>query len=189
LPRRLGDDPLTKARSKRAKAVEGSTSVALDSGGEQSTAQVGIQTASRASYNDVFFQRRGEGISPPPVAGDVLVAPEAPEISEISEIPEIREVVAASGNQSAFDVTADINTVSEVAQHTHIAPAPSVSITEEVVAKLNSQVSATGPAPEVKTEPASPPASSHAPANGGDESKPEPQKSSGFFKRLFGKFK
>ena len=62
-------------------------------------------------------------------------------------------------------------------------------MTEQVTAKPDALVSATGPAQEIKTEQASPPASSQAPANAGDESKPEPPKSGGFFKRLFGKFK
>jgi hypothetical protein len=119
----------------------------------------------------------------------VPVVAEAPEISEISEIPEIREAAAASGGQAPFEATADVKTVSEAVIDTHTVPAPSASMTGEVVAEPNAQVSATGPAPEVKTEPASPPATSQAPAKGGDESKPEPQKSGGFFKRLFGKFK
>jgi hypothetical protein len=190
LSRRLGDDPLTRARSKR-KAVEGSKPVVLDSGEEQSTAQT-VQTASRASYNDVFFQRRGEGIAPPRAVADVHASREAPEISEISEIPEIREAAAASGDQSALDVTADIRTAPEVAQDTQIAPAPAVPIID-TAANLDAEISGTastaGPATEVKGEPASLLASSPAPANGGDAPKPEAQKSGGFFKRLFGKFK
>ena len=189
MSRRLGDDPLTRARSKR-KAVEGSTPVALDSGGEQSTAQT-VQTASRASYNDVFFQRRGEGIAPPRAVADVPVSREAPEISEISEIPEIREAAAGSGDQSAFDVTADIKTAPEAAQDAQIGPAPAVPIVD-AAANLNAEISGTaptaGPVTEVKGEPARLLASSPAPASG-DASKPEAQKSGGFFKRLFGKFK
>jgi hypothetical protein len=189
LSRRLGDDPLTRARSKRAKAAESSGSAAPAPGGEEGAAQVGVQTVSRASYNDVFFQRRGEAIAAPQAAAKVQVAPEAPEISEISEIPEIREAAVASGNLTAFEATADVNTVSEGAHDTHAVPAPPASVAEDVVADLNAQVPATGPTPEIKTEPASSPASSQAPAKGGDESKAEPPKSGGFFKRLFGKFK
>lgn len=189
MSRRLGDDPLTRARSKRAKAVEGSTPVALDSGEQQSAAPVGTQTASHTSYNDVFFQRRGEGVAAPQTAADARSAPDAPEISEISEIPEIREAATASGSQASFDPAPDVKTMSEVAQDTHSVSLPSISITEEVVARHDAQVSATGPAQEVKTEPANPQASSQALASGSHESKPEPQKSGGFFKRLFGKFK
>jgi hypothetical protein len=190
LSRRLGDDPLTRARSKR-KAVEGSTPVVLDSGGEQSTAQAGLQSASRASYNDVFFQRRGEGMAPSQVVADVPASREAPEISEISEIPEIREA-AASGDQSALDATADISTASEAAQDMQRVPAPAVSVID-AAADLNAGISGTAsvasPTTEVKGEPASLPASSPAPASRGGASKPEAQKSGGFFKRLFGKFK
>jgi hypothetical protein len=189
LSRRLGDDPLSRAKSQRAKAVEGQAPAALDSGGQQSAAQVGIQAASRASYNDVFFQRRGDGVSAPQTAADgAHEAPEVPEISEISQIPEIREAAAASASQASFDATADVKTVSEVAKDAHV-PAPSVLIADEVVAKPDAPVSATGPALEAKTDPESPPASSQAPAKSGDDSKPESPKSGGFFKRLFGKFK
>ena len=187
MSRRLGDDPLTRARSKR-KAVEGSTPVVLDSGGEQSRTQVGLQTA---SYNDVFFQRRGEGIAPPQVVADVPASREAPEISEISEIPEIREA-AASGDQSASSVTADIKTVSQATRDAQTAPVPPVP-TIEAAANLDAGTSGTpsaaGQTTEVRGERASLPASSLALASGGDASKPEAQKSGGFFKRLFGKFK
>jgi hypothetical protein len=190
LSRRLGDDPLTRARSKRIKAVESSTSAAPDAGEEQSAGQVGIQTASRASYNDVFFQRRGEGVASPQVATAALAASEVPEISEISEIPEIREVAAASGNLDAFDVTTVVKSPSKVAQDAQAAPALPAPIFEGAATLSNAEVSTstTGPVTEVKSQPPSLPDSSQAPANGG-ESKPESQKSGGFFKRLFGKFK
>jgi hypothetical protein len=186
LSRRLGDDPLTRAKAKRAKAAEGPTLAAPDSGGpQQGTAQVEIQTAPRASYNDVFFQRRGEGSAPPRATAATPGATEVAEISEISEIPEIREVATASGNRSAFDVI-------EAARDTQVAPAQTVSMIEEVAPKSNVEVlgaiSTEGASPELKGEPANLPASSQAPASGA-EPKPEPQKSGGFFKRLFGKFK
>ena len=193
MSRRLGDDPLTRARSARAKAVEGSTPVAPDPGGQQGAAQVGIRTASRASYNDVFFQRRREGAAPPQVTAGTREAPETAEISEISEIPEIREAAAASGNQSAFDVTDDFKIASEVAQDTQVAPAPPVLIIEESTAKSNAEVdvaaSTVKASPELKADPSSLGASSQASSSGGDVSKPVPQKNGGFFKRLFGKFK
>jgi hypothetical protein len=193
LSRRLGDDPLTRARGKRAKAAEGSTPIVVDSGGEEGAAQVGIHTASRSSYNDVFFQRRGEGVASPQVAAEVPVAPEVPEISEISEIPEIREAAAASGSRSVFDVSAGVKTGSEAAQGTQIASAPSVPTIEETSAKSRAEISGSasivGPVAEAIGEPASIPAVSQVPPHGDDASKPGPQKSGGFFKRLFGKFK
>jgi len=115
------------------------------------------------------------------------------EISEISEIPEIREAAAASGNQSAFDVTDDIKIASEVAQDTQVAPAPPVPIIEESTAKSNAEVdvaaSTAKASPELEGDQSSLRASSQASLSGSDVSKPEPQKSGGFFKRLFGKFK
>ncbi len=190
MSRRLGDDPLTRARSERAKAAGGSTTEAVGSGGQEATAQVGIQTSSRASYNDVFFQRRGEDIAPQQAAADAPGAPEAPEISEISEIPEIREAAAVSGSQEAFDATAGAKAASLVAQDTQVMPAPPVSIIEEVVAKLNGAGAGTAAevvaTPQAKEEPSAPTGSQAT--NGTDGSTSEPQKG-GFFKRLFGKFK
>jgi len=145
----------------------------------EGTAQVGIQTSSRASYNDVFFQRRGDGDAPQQVTVDVGGAAEAPEISEISEIPEIRDAAATSGSLATFDVTAGAEVTSSAPQ---VAQAPSISIIEEVVAKLNAA------APSQAKEEPSPATASEAPANGSGEPISEPQKG-GFFKRLFGKFK
>ena len=183
MSRRLGDDPLNRARAARAKAAEGSASVALDAGGQQRTAQVGSQ-ASRASYNDVFYQRRGEGVAP--VQAAVVQGSEAPEISEISEIPEIRDAASATASQPAFDATPAVEAAPTVAQ------APPVSFIEEVVARMNSQaalaVQAVAPSPKVDEGPASPSTASKASLVGGDESTSTPQKG-GFLKRLFGKFK
>ena len=179
MSRRLGDDPLTRARSERAKAAEGSATVAVGSGGKEGTAQIGTQTSSHVSYNDVFFQRRGDAVEPPQATADVGGAPEAPEISEISEIPEIREAAATSGSLETFDLTAAAEAAWSAPQ---VAQTPSVSIIEEAVARLNAA------APSQAKEEPSPPTASQAPANGSDEPIPEPQKA-GFFKRLFGKFK
>jgi hypothetical protein len=178
LSRRLGDDPLTRARAGRAKAAEGSATVA-GSGGQEGTAQVGIQTSSRASFNDVFFQRRGDAVAPPQATAETGGAPEVPEISEISELPEIRDAAATSGSLAPFDVTAAAEAASSAPQ---VAQAQPASITEEVVARLNAA------APSQAKEEPSPATASQLPANGSDEPIPEPQKG-GFFKRLFGKFK
>jgi hypothetical protein len=192
LSRRLGDDPLTRARSERAKATAGSAPIVIGSGEQDGTAQVGIQSASRASYNDVFFQRRGEDIAPLQAAANAPGAPEAPEISEISQIPEIREAAAASGSLATFDATPDSKATSFSPQDAQVVRAPTVSIVEEVVAKLNGADTGTASTavtpPQGKEEP-SPPTAPQGPANGSDQSNPEPQKSGGFFKRLFGKFK
>ncbi len=190
MPRRLGDDPLARARSEKAKAAENQGPVALDSGAQQQTSQLGIQSSSRASYNDVFFQRRGGAFAPERAPADVR---EAPEISEISEIPEIREAAAVSGSESAFEVAADAKPAPAAIQGTEAVQSPPVSIIEEVVAKLNALPSGGAtPATEVaqaKEGRAGPPSQSQGPSNGGEGAAPEPQKSGGFFKRLFGKFK
>lgn len=183
MPRRLGDDPLTRARSQRAKAAEGSAPVALGSGGQEGTAQLGIQPS--LTSNDVFFQRRGENFASQQVATVAPRAPEAPEISEISEIPEIRDAAATSQGGPAFEVTSDAMPESVAVQDAPVVQTPPVSIIGEVVARLNASAAAA----HVDERPASPLPESQVPADGGDEAKPEPQKSGGFFKRLFGKFK
>ncbi len=185
MPRRLGDDPLARAKNERARSAEGPAPVALGSGGQQGTAQVRIQSSSRASYNDVFFQRRGEALTHEQVSAEVR---DAPEISEISEIPEIRDAAASSGSEPAMEVVAEAEPAFAAVQGAEVAQAPPVSIIEEVVAKLNALPTApsAGEVAHVKAEPASP-TSPQAPSNGG-EAPPEPQRG-GFFKRLFGKFK
>jgi len=178
LSRRLGDDPLTRARNARTKAAQEAAPVAPDSS-QGGTGHPGILSTSHASSNDVFFQRRAEETA---LQGAEARAPqETPEISEISEIPEIREVAAAP------PVQADLREAPEV------TPTPPVSTVEEVVATLNGTVE--GPAaradaaPAVRGEPSRLPAVSQALDVGEDEAKPEAQKRGGFFKRLFGKFK
>jgi hypothetical protein len=188
LPRRLGDDPLTRARAERAKAAEASASVAVESGVQQQAAQVGVQASSRASYNDVFFQRRGEGGPSQQTAQPR--APEAPEITEISEIPEIREAAAASVSRSPIEVPPGARTEAVVPPAAEVAQAAPVSIIEEVVARLDANAAIAAPAAatslQVKEEPASPSTASQAPSSAAEQ--PEPQKGGGFFKRLFGKF-
>lgn len=74
MPRRLGDDPL--ARAKNARAIQAAR------------AQSGTSVLASGSHNDVFFQKRAD------LVDTVVVTPEplmAPEISEISQLPEIRE--------------------------------------------------------------------------------------------------
>jgi hypothetical protein len=166
LSRRLGDDPLNRARTERAK-TQGEAPVPSDLAG-QATAVVQVPAKSRASYNDVFFQRRGAGGPQPPVAGS---APDAPEITEISEIPEIHEAAAASTGQSGMEVT-HVESAEPVV-------AAQVSIVEEAVSKPN----AVAPAEE------QPAAILAAAPQAPEAGAPEPEKTGGFFKRLFGKFK
>lgn len=168
MSRRLGDDPLNRARSERAKAAQAAAPVASEGAG-QAKAVVEVKPSARASYNDVFFQRRESGAPALPVADS---APEAPEISEISEIPEIREATAVAASQGWLDAGHAPSPEPEV------SAAPQVTIVEDVVAKVN----AAPAAPAQEQAPVTPEASEGVSA-------PEPQKTGGFFKRLFGKFK
>ncbi|MDG6966862.1 MAG: hypothetical protein JRN58_02975 [Nitrososphaerota archaeon] len=100
MPRRLGDDPLARARP----------------GPPAGAAEL---EASDRSYNDVFFQRRvpDEAPSPSPAR------PEAPEISEISELPEIRE---AASSQVEPQAPAPVSTVAEVVAGMYAETSPPV---------------------------------------------------------------
>jgi len=143
LPRRLGDDPLVRARtSKEGAAPE-------------------VAKTSPASYNDVFFQRRGEAM----VESAHSSSNEAPEISEISEIPEMREAGTAP--------TEVIPAQAEAPSQEVVQPAP-LSITEAAVATLNANARAAAQQVPPATEP-------------GEQVSEE--KSGGFFQRLLGKFK
>src|SRR5450759_5594933 len=64
LPRRLGDDPLKRARKEAANAATSSASVAPDSLEQGALSQPASQYSSRGPNNDVFFQRRIEESSP-----------------------------------------------------------------------------------------------------------------------------
>lgn len=168
MPRRLGDDPLSRAKKGTAKAAVAAEATATaplppDSGGQPALCQPGMQsestgevTPSPRSYNDVFFQRRAEGNDPVLASKprqDAGKASGTQEISEISEIPEIRETAAVPR------VEPDRGAATIV-----------------------------GAVPEVKEETAHPPAVSQAPNRSEDQPEPVREKNSGILKRLFGKF-
>ncbi len=162
MPRRLGDDPLG-----RAKAAAAEAQVATVTQSSRSSARV----TTRGAYNDVFFRRRGEG----QVAASELKAAEVPEITEISEIPEIREASAAPIAEEAIAPEVKLieprTTIEEVVAHLSVSrPVESVAVAEPVPmvavatdAKASASVAA---APQPPSQP----------------------KEGGFFKRLFGKF-
>lgn len=105
MSRRLGDDPLSRAKAARAVAEEGGA------------ADQAAVVSSRSSYNDVFFQRRAEqALAPAPAA-----TPEAPEISEISEIPEIREVSSAPQPETTAQA-APVSVIEEAVAKLNAAP-------------------------------------------------------------------
>jgi len=202
LPRRLGDDPLARARNERAKAAQTIGHVGPDSEGRVDLSQPGTLSSSRPSYNDVFYQRRAEGsaiiatASTSQVqAADARVAPEAPEISEISEIPEIREVSSPPAIQASFDPVPEVKAAPEGVQNAEASPVPPVSLPEEIAAANLDGTAAGAEAPPVYALPevkaddtANIQTVSQAPDESKDETKPEPlDSSSSFFKRLFGK--
>jgi hypothetical protein len=167
LPRRLGDDPLARAK---ASALAG----------PDSSGRGGPGISSRASYNDVFFQRRGEEgdsaitIRPP----DGRAEPQAAqEISEISEIPEIREVPALPEVQDGRGAAA----VDEGERAPDAPQAPEPQQAPAVVEVGSVEVVTSG-------APVAEPATRAEPSPVVEEARPEPQNGGGLLKRLFGRF-
>lgn len=163
MPRRLGDDPLARARDERAKAVQ--VTAAVQPAGDQQR----VRALAHSSYNDVFFQRRVEAQaqSATPNLRD------APEISEISEIPEIRDAAAATL------VAAPTAPVAEALLLTSVSTVP--------VAVVDARSQTPAPATFSDALPEISDVSPEHPAATVPEA--DEQKSGGFFKRLFGKFK
>jgi hypothetical protein len=107
LSRRLGEDPLTRARKKRATATKTALTSTSGTAGETRAAEA-TPAPPRSSFNDVFFERKStqeggaatietDSLSE---AADGAHRQPSPEISEISEIPEIRELATATGSTS-----------------------------------------------------------------------------------------
>ena len=107
MPRRLGDDPLARAKA----PAEGAPVQA-------------VQAPSRSSYNDVFFERRSPDDEPQAPAP----TPDAPEISEISEIPHLKDAAAAAVEAPApTPEPAPASAVAEVVAGPYAEPAPGAS--------------------------------------------------------------
>ena len=185
MPRRLGDDPLA-----RAKAAQPDTLVAPVGEGGASASEV--QRSSRASYNDVFFQRRAEE-ERPPRAAEGTAPREVPEISEISEIPEIREAAAAAPVEPILALPPALPEEASTSDPVAEAPPPILASTSvEAVASLSGD--AAGPASEVEAAAVVPPgAEPTGPAGGpgapGSGDAPDPGDGGGCFQRRLGKFK
>jgi hypothetical protein len=167
MPRRLGDDPLSRKRS--------------PSTGENQTSSAppGFLTQ-QTSHNDVFFRRRDEGPQSKPedapdkesILGGTANGEERPEITEVTDI--VRTAQAAMSTEGAERLAAPAPTDEPV-------PPPAeeqVETTEGTLPTLSDPVPSIEP-PTPIAEP-TPPASS--------QPGPESQKSEGFFKRLFGRF-
>jgi hypothetical protein len=139
LSRRLGEDPLTRARKKRGMATKAALTSTSETVGETSAAEAALLAPSRSSFNDVFFQRKSpesEGSATVKTgslsgqADDDAHQP-SPEISEISEIPEIRELATAPAatTSTAADASPSL-AITEVARPS-IPIADSTHRTEE----------------------------------------------------------
>jgi len=171
LPRRLGDDPLTRARNAKA-----ATSVVTADASPQPDAPAPARSSRRSSYNDVFFQRRGE-TGTLQVESQSAPSAEQAEISEISEIPEMREVAAAP-----------------IAHPEVIVPQPAPAIApvevrpEPIAVTVEATVATAGPSMPVSAAPIAAPEAVSPPVAIADAPKPEAEKSGGFFKRIFGRF-
>jgi hypothetical protein len=114
LSRRLGEDPLTRARKKKGSAKTMSStslppatnpSIPSVTVTPDTTSPVDVpQVSTRASYNDVFFQRKSPvddaavaAVNPEPITtAEEARASSSTEISEINEIPEIRELATTT---------------------------------------------------------------------------------------------
>jgi len=163
MPRRLGDDPLSRKRSTSAK------------GNDTLSAQPGFPMQ-QTSHNDVFFRRKIEGPQPKPDgASEEESSPweatnidEKPEISEVADI--MRTAKAAESTQGAEQLASPM-----------LMGEPAIAPAEEPVEKTDdAPPTESQPAPSFGPPPPGIPASS--------QSGPQPQKSEGLLKRLFGRF-
>ena len=138
MSRRLGEDPLTRARKKRGTATKTALASTSQTAGETSAAEAALLAPSRSSFNDVFFQRKSVEDEGPatvktgslPGQTDDDAHQPSPEISEISEIPEIRELATApAATWTAVDASPSLATTEVAGSSTLIAD--SIHRTEE----------------------------------------------------------
>ena len=170
MPRRLGDDPLSRKRPPSTMEKDASS------------AARGLSTQ-QTSHNDVFFRRRLEGPPPGPEdssdkessLAEVTSIDERPEITEVSDI--MRTAKADQNTQGAEQLAKAVPIDEPVLPQ---AEEPAEK-TEQTPPQVPEPLPSIEPLPPVKQEPA-------APISDQSESEQQPQKTEGFFKRLFGKF-
>jgi len=167
MPGRLGDDPLSRKRVPSKK--------------DAPSTGPGI-AAQQTSHNDVFFRRRTENTQPIPesapekqlqILGEATDAGERPEITEVADL--VRTAQDAEIAQGAE-------------QHSRPVPRaePPHPPVEETVGKPEQE-----PLPVLEPSPAiepPPPVFEERAAAASSLPEAQPQKSEGFFKRLFGRF-
>jgi len=168
MPRRLGDDPLSRKRSPSAKE------------NDAPSARPGFPTQ-QASHNDVFFRRRTEAlqltsdgapVQQPSGLGEARNSDEKPEITEVADL--VRTAQAAKSTQGAEQLARAV----PIDESTH-NPAEEPTDTIEQTPPNVSEPVVSFESPPPLTEVPGAPSSSQV--------EPEPQKSIGFFKRLFGR--
>ena len=136
--------------------------------------------AGQASHNDVFFRRRVEGPQAKPeeasdegsILGEATGVKEIPEITEVSDI--MRTAKAAESTQGAVQLAKPV----PVDESVHIHAEEPVETTLQAPPTVPEPMPSIEPPAPVPEEPVAPTTS---------ESTPQPQKSEGFFKRLFGR--
>jgi hypothetical protein len=166
MPRRLGDDPLSRKKSPSSK--------------ERDAPSPGLH-AQQASHNDVFFQRRIEGpnqkLGETPVIesspGETTSSDEKPEITEVSDI--VRTAKAAESTQGA-ELLSRPMPMDESVQPLAEEPVEDIEQTPPRVSEHVTSFEPPSPATQGQAAPVS------------SQSEPQPQKGEGFFKRLFGRF-
>ena len=165
MPRRLGDDPLSRKRSTSTK--------------DAPSARSGL-AAQPTSHNDVFFQRRTETPQPKLEGipdkqssfGEAVNAGERPEITEVADLVRTAQVAKSTQGAEQLSVPAPIESISSFAEEPIVRTEQSPSTLSESVANPEPPTPAT-------EEPVVAPSS---------QPEEQPQKSEGFFKRLFGRF-
>ncbi len=166
MPGRLGDDPLSRKRPHSA----------IDA----PSARPGLP-AQKTSHNDVFFRRRDEGPQTKPgdapdkgsSLGEAVSIDEKPEITEVTDI--VRTAKAAESTQGAEQLARPV----PIDEPVHPLAEEPVETMEQTPPAVSEPVAALEPPPPATGEPAAAPSS---------QPDAPPQKSEGFFKRLFGKF-
>ena len=166
MPGRLGDDPLSRKKAPSTKEAPSTRSG---------------PAAQQTSHNDVFFHRRTENPQPKPGSSPEKQLQSLGESTSVDERPEITEVTDLVRTAQDAEITREVEQLSGPVSMDEPARPPDEERVEETEhAPLTlSEPSATidPPAPTLQEQAA-------------PTSQPEtqPQKSEGFFKRLFGRF-
>ncbi|HUK80510.1 MAG TPA: hypothetical protein VLU91_07610 [Nitrososphaerales archaeon] len=167
MPGRLGDDPLSR---KRAPSKQDAPS-----------AGPGI-AAQQTSHNDVFFRRRTENTQPIPESApekQLQILGEATDAGERPEITEVADLVRTARDAEIAQGAEQLSRLVSLAEPPHPSVEETARKPEQEHLPVLEPARAIEPPPPVVEERAA--AVSSLPDA-------QPQKSEGFFKRLFGRF-